>query len=501
MKGKVYLVGAGPGDPGLITVKGLELIKRADVIVYDFLAEKSLLSHAKEDAEKIYVGKKGGCHTMSQEEINELLVKKAKEEKLVVRLKGGDPFVFGRGGEEALKLSQEGIEFEVVPGVTSGVAVPAYAGIPVTHRKVAVSVAFVTGHEDPTKEKSQINWEGLARGVDTLVFLMGMGNLELIAEKLMEGGRDPETPTAVITWGTRPIQRTVTSTLRDIAQVVKKEGLAPPGIVVVGKVVSLRERINWYEKKPLFGKRVVVTRPLEGPGELRRLLEEEGAVVIDFPTISLRELEVEGLEDILKKDWDYVVFTSRFGVEIFFKKLLREGFDARFFGGKRVVAVGEKTGMELEKRFIKPDLIPEKFTGEDIVRLFEELGVKGKRILIPRAKKGRKELREGLEALGNYVLDLPTYDTVLPEVDEEALEKVRSGQFDAITFTSSQAVRNFKKLMGEFDLRGKVIVSIGPTTTETIKSVLGVEPSSEAYPYTMEGVLKALKEAFLGGRA
>ncbi len=501
-KGKVYLVGAGPGDPGLITVKGAELLKRADVVVYDFLAEDSLLSLCKRDAEFIYVGKRGGHHTLGQDGINRLLLEKAKEGKVVVRLKGGDPFVFGRGGEEALFLVENGVEFEVVPGVTSGIAVPAYAGIPVTHRRVSVSVAMVTGHEDPTKGESQINWEHLSTGVDTLVFLMGMGNLDKIVSKLIQFGKDPSTPSAVITWGTRPFQKVLTSVLSELPSAVKREGLKPPGIVVVGEVVGLREKLSWFEKKPLFGKTVVVTRPLESEGNLKGLLEDLGAHVVEFPTISLKKLAFEErAKEILKSSelWDAVIFTSRFGVSLFFRFLKDEGLDGRVFGGKTVVSIGEKTGQELERFFIRPDLIPNEYSSEGILEAFKGGGLSGSGVFLPRAKKGRRELVEGLLSLGCRVFELPLYDTVIPEsFPPESLEVVKDGSFDIITFTSSSMVRNFASILERegvdpgATLSGKVVASIGPVTSDTIRSALGLSPTVEAEVYTMEGLVDAI---------
>ncbi len=503
MSGKVYLVGAGPGDPDLITVKGKKLLEIADVIVYDFLAEKSLLDYAREDAEKIYVGKKKGNHAATQEEINEILVRKAKEGKIVVRLKGGDPFVFGRGGEEAIRLSEEGIPFEVVPGVTSGIAVPAYAGIPVTHRGLSVSVAFITGHEDPRKGKSQIKWEHLTKGVDTLVFLMGIGNLEFIVDKLLKEGRDKDTPSAIIIWGTRPKQKTIVSKLGNIVEVAKKEGVEPPGIFVVGNVVSLREKLKWYEKKPLFGKKIVVTRP-EGESDLRRLLEDEGAEVIPFPTLVLKKIPVsdEDKNRLRNTKWDIVIFTSRYGVKLFLELLDEMGFDSRFFGGKIIVAIGEKTAEELKKFSLRADIVPDEFTSDSISLLFSEKKIKGKRILIPRARRGRKELVKDISSLGNEVFDLHLYDSVLPE--DVDIDVIKDGRFDAITFTSSQMVRNFRTILErnsinpENILRDKIVASIGPITSKTIEEQLHIKPSVVAKKYTMKGLVEAIKEVFVG---
>ncbi len=507
MKGKVYLVGAGPGDPGLLTLRGKELLGRADVVVYDFLAERDLLSFCRKDAELIYVGKKGGCHTMSQEEINGLLVSKAKEGKVVVRLKGGDPFVFGRGGEEALFLRENGVEFEVVPGVTSGVAVPAYAGIPVTHRKVSVSVGFVTGHEDPTKERSQIKWEHISKGVDTVVFLMGMGNLKEISKRLMENGRSPETPSAVITWGTRPFQKVVVSKLKSIGEKVEEEGLSPPGILIVGEVVRLREKLSWFEKRPLFGRRIVVTRPNKEPSTLKPLLEELGAHVVEFPTIELVKLPFEErLKEVIgnRDSWDAVVFTSRYAVSLFFDFLEREGFDGRVLGGKKVFAIGRKTAERLGDFFIKPDFVPGEFSSDELARVIGEFNLSGG-ILLPRAKLGRREPVEYLRGLGLKVIEVFLYDTVIPErIDERALELVGKGAFDVITFTSSSMVRNFARILKDrgFDpsniLREKVVASIGPVTSKTLEKELGIYPTVEAKVFTMEGLVESILGHYRG---
>jgi len=344
----IYLVGSGPGDPGLFTVKGVECLRRADAVVYDRLAPQALLAHAHPGAELIYVGKRPGEPTMAQEAINALLVELGRAGKTVVRLKGGDPYVFGRGGEEALELERAGLPFEVVPGVTSGIAAPAYAGIPVTHRGVSTSVAFVTGHEDPAKGEPDVDWKGLANGAETLVLYMGVGRLAEITDELIAGGRDPGTPVACIRWGTLPEQQTVTATLETIADKVAEANLKPPAITLVGDVVALREEgLDWFERKPLFGRRVVVTRARTQAGELSRELEALGAEVFEFPTIEIRPPEdFDPLDEAIRAldSFDWIVFTSVNGVEAFVKRLQHRGLDLRAVPRRtKLAAIGPAT--------------------------------------------------------------------------------------------------------------------------------------------------------------
>ncbi|MBI3991623.1 MAG: uroporphyrinogen-III C-methyltransferase, partial [Candidatus Omnitrophica bacterium] len=389
-KGIVYLIGAGPGDPGLITLKGIECLKKAEVVIYDHLVNPQLLSYARKDAEIIYAGKIQNKHTLTQDEINRLLVKKASSGKCVARVKGGDPFIFGRGGEEAEALVRARINFEIVPGVTSAIAVPAYAGIPLTMRKFTSTVGFITGHEDPTKEISDIPWDKVSTGMGTLVFLMGLNNLPEIVNRLIYHGKKPETPVAVIQWGTLPKQRTVTGNLKDIAEKVKKEKLKPPSIIVVGDVVKLRNSLNWFEKRPLFGKRILVTRTREQASELSNMLKDLGADVIEFPTIEIRPIS-----DYKKADnaisnlsqYSYLFLTSVNGVRFFKERLDALGLDSRAVAGVKVCAIGPRTAEELEKIGIKPDFIPSEYSAEGILNKIHNL--KGKNILILRAVEAR----------------------------------------------------------------------------------------------------------------
>ena len=373
MKGKVFLVGAGPGDPGLITVKGLECIRQADVIIYDFLASEVLLKHASEHSEIIYVGKKGSDHTFSQDTINALIVEKAKNGSTVIRLKGGDPFIFGRGGEEAEVLIRAGIPFEIVPGVTSAIAAPAYAGIPLTHRKFASSVAFVTGHEDPTKNKSNIDWESLAKGIGTIVFLMGVKNLTQITERLMSHGMHPDTPAALVRWGTTAKQVTITGTLDTIVELKNAADIKPPAVLIVGHVVGLREKIKWFEDRPLMGRRIVVTRSREQAGELVKRLSGLGAECLECPTIKVVPTDdVKPLDKALDNlaSYDWLMFTSINGVDFFFNRLFERGKDVRGLNHIRTAVIGPATAKRLLDYGFNSDIVPESYRAESVVRAF-----------------------------------------------------------------------------------------------------------------------------------
>jgi len=495
-------------------VKGLERIGEADVIVYDKLAAESLLQHARPGAELIYMGKTGGGPAHAQEAINDLLVEKARQGKRVVRLKGGDPFVFGRGGEEAEALRRAGVPFEVVPGVTSAVAVPAYAGIPVTHRGLAQSFAVITGHEalpDGPGSKPEageglpggINWQGLATGVDTLVFLMGVRTLPEIVRKLTEHGRSPDTPAAVIRMGTTPEQRTVTGTLGDIVQRVQEAGLTSPAITVVGEVVRLRETLSWFENRPLSGKRVLITRTRKQASVLARLLAGEGAVPVELPAIEIEPVagraQVEGAAGRLAGGfYDWAVFTSANAVEEFFAALEAQGLDARAFGKTRVCAIGPATAAGLAGRGIRADLVPPEYVAESIVEAMRPLLRRGDRVLAPRAEGARAELIEGLTALGAEVDEVPLYRAALPqEAPREALELLAGGHIDIVTFTSSSTVRNLVQILGgNAPLAGEgrpLIACIGPITAQTARE-LGLPVDIEAAEHTVEGLVMALRE-------
>ena len=495
--GKVYLVGAGPGDSKLITVRGLELIVSADVIIYDNLVNKDLLSFARQGAEIIYAGKKASQHELPQGDINSLLARKASESAVVVRLKGGDPFVFGRGGEEAQHLASCKIPFEIVPGVTSAVSVPAYAGIPLTHRDHASTVAFITGHEDERKRASSIDWKRLATGPDTLVFLMGMKNLSDIAGRLIEEGRDRDTPACVIREGTLPSQEVVTATLGTIAEEVRRKGLRPPGIIVVGDVVRLRDELKWFEKKTLFGKKVVVTRAEHQSRRLGELLADRGARAVYLPTIDIKPLPPgRALRKALGElsSYDAVIFTSVNSVGLFFDHLKGCGRDARSLFGTTVIAIGDATASRLAGSGIRADLVPEKFTSEGIVALLEKFGVASKRFLIPRAEEARdiivRHIREG----GGLCDVIPIYRTTVPKK-----ARTLAGEADIFTFTSSSTAKNFIALYGKDALRGKMVASIGPVTTATLEEA-GVAVDVEATRSDIPGLIGAIESFLCGDR-
>lgn len=505
--GKVWLVGAGPGDPGLITVAGLDALRQADVVVYDRLVSPLLLSHARPDAELVFVGKEGGGESVSQEEIERLLVARAREGKRVVRLKGGDPFVFGRGGEECLALTEAGIPFEVVPGVTSAIAVPAYAGIPVTHRGLSSSLAVVTGHEDPAKGDSALRWDRLATATDTLVVLMGTRTLPRLVEELLAHGRSPETPVAVIRWGTTPEQATVTGTLADIVARVEAAGLRPPTVVVVGEVVRLRERLQWFERRPLFGRRVVVTRARHQAGELSRLLLEAGALPVEVPVIEIEPLgegpaAAEALDGLSRGAYRWLLFTSANSVEFFFRLLESRGRDARALAPVKVAAIGPGTAQALQARGIRLDLVPREYVAEGLAGALLPHLRPGDGVLLPRAEEARPDLVEALAAAGARVDVLPLYRARLPDrVPGEALAALRRGEVDVVAFTASSTVRNLAVLLGPDVecLRQVKLACIGPITARTVREVLGRSPDIVAREYTMAGLVEALCRHFGGG--
>jgi len=502
--GKVYLVGAGPGDPGLITVKAKNLLEKADVVIYDYLANPRFLNFCKEGTEKIYVGKKGGFHTVSQEEINKLLVKKAKEGKTVIRLKGGDPFLFGRGGEEVEELVKNNIPFEVIPGITSAIAVPAYAGIPVTHRNYTSTLAIITGHEAEGKSESKINFEAIAK-LGTLIFLMGVKNLPYIIKNLIQNGKSPDTPVAVIQWGTTPKQKTAEGTLKNIVEKVQALGITAPAIIVIGEVVKLRKKFNWFETRPLFGRKILVTRTREQASKLVEKLEELGAYCYEIPTIKTVIFKNEKTSEILKNldKYHWLVFTSENGVKYFLQILFEEGLDLRIFGGKKIAVIGTGTENAFKKIGIIPDLVPkENYTQEGLVEAFSQIKISGKNILLIRAKKAREVLLKGLKKLGANVEILSVYETVIPEDSKEKLILALKEGVDVVTFTSSSTVKNFFTLLGNNKdlLKNIIFASIGPITTKTLKEY-GFEPQISASQHTIEGLISAIKEYFAGGGA
>ena len=501
-KGKVYLVGAGPGDFSMMTLRAKSLLESCDVLIYDNLVgERIVDTLTPARCEKIYVGKSGASHTMEQEDINRLIVEKARGNNMVVRLKGGDPYIFGRGGEEALFCADNGVEFEVVNGISSAYAVPAYAGIPVTNRGYSSSVAFITGHEDPAKLESEIKWDKIATGIQTLVFLMGVKNLPFIIEKLKENGLDPSTPAAVIENGCTPGQRTVSGTLSDISEKVKDAVIRPPSIIVVGKVVSLREKINWFETRPLFGKTIVVTRSREQASELTARLLELGAGVIEVPAIKIIPPEnIEKIKSCILKSntYDWIIFTSVYGVSYYFKYLSECGFDSRKLADVKICAIGSSTADALREHGIMPDMVPATFTSRDITReLVQRDEVRGKSFLLPRADIAPKEMADALINEGaKLVDDIAIYRTVEEDLSEmtDQAQALKDGKFDLVTFTSSSTVRNFDRVAGAIGMvnREKIrCAAIGPITAGTARELgYSVEISSDEH--TIEGLVEAI---------
>jgi uroporphyrinogen III methyltransferase / synthase len=497
--GKVYLVGAGPGDPGLITVRGRQCIEQAEVLIYDYLAAEAFLRYAPAKAERIYVGKKAGQHTLQQEKINQLIVEKAQQGKNVVRLKGGDPFVFGRGGEEALELVEAGIEFEIVPGVTAGIAAPAYAGIPVTHRDYASDFALITGHEDASRTgESQIDWESLGKWKGTLAFYMGVRNLPIICENLQQHGMSSDTPAALIAWGTTPRQRTLTATIATLPDLATQQNFQPPAIILIGQVVKLRDQLSWFEKRPLFGRRIIVTRSRAQASELTEKLTQLGAEVIECPTIRIEPPEdPEPLRRAVQNlpQYDWLILTSVNGVEAFFEQLAAAGYDSRRLGGVKVCAIGPATAAKLGLFRIKADLIPERFVAESILEAFKTReNIENQHILLARADISRKDLPVGLLGMRAKVDEVIAYRTVRDESGkEQAVQAVKADQVDWVTFTSSSTVRNFLEIIGLDKLSGKKLklVSIGPITSATIQQA-ALSVDVEAEEYTIPGLVEAI---------
>lgn len=510
--GKVFLVGAGPGDIGLLTVKGLDCLKKAEVVIYDFHLNAQILNYINRKAELIYAGKRGGHHTMTQDEINCAIVQKAKEGKMVCRLKGGDPFIFGRGGEEAQELVKEGIKFEVVPGVSSSVAAPAYAGIPLTHRLYSSSFAVIPGYEDTTKETSAINWAKLATGVGTLVFLMAVKNIDQMTKKLIEHGRSPDTPVAVIRWGTRADQKTIVSTLRDIAALVKAKDILPPAVTVIGDVVNLRNELNWYESKPMFGQRILVTREhSEGFEEL----EELGAEILEFSTIEIVPPDIwDELDKAIDtvKMYDWLIFTSTNGVKYFFLRLFEKGIDIRSLGSIKICAIGSKTESVIRRLGINVDLVPEEFNAEGLIKAFIKEGARDKgqgtgrssnqkplsdmRFLLPRAETAREIFPEKIRELGG-IIDVPVaYKAIKPDYHGKRLKRfLKEGRITIATFTSAATFTNFREIMGEDAdelLQTVAIAVIGPVTAKAVEKA-GLKVHIMPKQATVEAMAEEIK--------
>ncbi len=497
--GCVYLVGAGPGALDLVTVRAMELVRRADVIIYDYLVNPALLDEAAPTAEIIYAGKTASAHTLTQDEINALLVEKARAGKTVVRLKGGDPYVFGRGGEEGLALKQEGIPFEVVPGVSSAIAAPAYAGIPVTHRNVASQVTFITGHEDPTKAESALDWAALARMGGTKVFLMGIERLRDIAAQLTQHGADAATPVALVRWGTTARQETLVGTLGTIAGLVEQRGFRPPAVIVVGEVVKLRDELNWFEKRPLFGQRIVITRARHQAGSLRRKLVELGADVLEIATIRIDPLPLpaEQLARLARfgEHFDWLVFSSPNGVDRLFGEMRTHRLDLRVLGAARIAALGPATAARIEKRDLRVDLQPSTFTKEALAAAFAELDVKGKRFCLVQGTLADPGLAERLQSRGAVVEAWTLYRTQ-PETTDAGGARERFMREGAhwIIFTSASTVENWYRLglQPTDGVSAPRAISIGPVTSDALRQ-RNIALAAEARQATLDSVIDSIR--------
>ena len=504
--GKVYLVGAGPGDPGLLTRKGERVLGLADVVIYDRLLDPSLLELAP-DADTVFVGKERGRQALRQSEINDLLVEEGLAGKTVVRLKGGDPFVFGRGGEEAQALAAAGVPFEVVPGITSAVAAAAYAGIPVTHRGISTSVTIVTGSEDPTKGQTSTDWAALAKTGGTLVALMGWATLPGIVETLRDNGMATDTPVALVQWGTWSRQRTVTGNLANIVERGKQSGIGAPVIVVIGKVAGLREEIGWFDRRPLWGKRVLVTRSRTQASRLIELLSELGAEPVELPSIEIGSLDDyseldRALKDTAGETGRWVIFTSVNSVDYVWERLRIMGMDARYFAGATVGAIGPATGRVLRERGIAPDFVPKRSVSEEVIAELSGRDWMGTRVLLPGSDIGRDTLASGLARMGAAVQSVSAYTNRRPiGIEERALEAFQRG-IDVVTFTSSSTVRNLLDILGNdrYLLNDCLIACIGPITAATAKE-LGLTVDILATEHNVDGLAEALVTYFAAGAA
>ncbi|MEW5974859.1 MAG: uroporphyrinogen-III C-methyltransferase [Acidobacteriota bacterium] len=503
MIGKVYLIGAGPGDPELLSLKGLRCLQQADCVIYDYLVNPELLVHAPAEAERIFVGKVGGQKSITQEQISALVLNKAKAGKTVARLKGGDPFVFGRGGEEAEELARAGVPFEIVPGITSGYAAPAYAGIPVTHRDFSPSVAFITGHEDPQKETSMLAWDKVATGIGTLVFFMGVRNLPEIVENLVRHGRSPETPVALIQWGTLSRQEVVTGTLSNIVNQAEAAGLSSPAITIVGDVVRLREGLRWFEKRPLFGKRILITRPREQSEALRSQLSALGAEVISFPTIEIQAPDSwtpldRAIQQI--EDYHWLLFTSVNGVRSFFSRFRVQRRDIRDLKHLRIATIGPATQSAVQELLLQVEVLPDDFKAEGLLESLRDKVLKGQRVLLPRAKEAREILPIELQKQGAQVDVVEAYQSVLPPISRERLDEVfLQTPIDMIVFTSSSTVTNLARILAPLTPRDVLaqtaVACIGPITTQTARDwalEVAVQPSQ----YQVSALIDAILDYF-----
>lgn len=521
-KGKVFLVGAGPGDPLLISLRGAQCLAQSDIVVYDRLVHPKVLKHAQKGAELIYVGKESSRHTMRQEQICELLVQYALKGKTVCRLKGGDPFVFGRGGEEGIACKEANVEFEVVPGVTSAIAAPAYAGIPITHRNIASSFTVITGHEDPQKMESSIHWREIASGADTLVFLMGVENLQTIANKLIENGKSEDTPVALVQWGTWPKQRTLISTLSKIEEDAYQHNFTPPCVTVVGEVVRLRNQLHWFEDKPLFGKKIMVTRSREQSSDLCEMLQELGAEPMEYPMIRIQPIsDLSTLDNAIhlfphfidhgenadgssQSEYTWIIFTSANAVSIVMNRLFQLGYDARALAGIHLGAIGPGTSDALLKYGIRSDFVPTRFVAEAILEELPVHHISHARILLPRASDAREILPQKLTEMGAVVDVVPIYQTIMDDSDkDEIISDLAEKAIDVITFASSSTIHNFMQAIGEENrvelLSGTVLACIGPITADTLHTY-GLTPQIVASEHSIPGLVNEIVAYFTARR-
>jgi uroporphyrinogen III methyltransferase/synthase len=513
ISGKVYLVGAGPGDPGLLTLKGQRILRAADVVILDYLANPELLLEAKPGTEIVYVGRHA-AERMPQDEINQLIVDRARQGKIVCRLKGGDPFIFGRGGEEAEHVAASGVPFEIVPGVSAGYAVPAYAGIPLTHRQLSSTVLFITGQEDPEKESgSNLDWEKIAHGASTLVFFMSVSTLPHVAQKLIQAGRAPSTPVATIRWGTRGEQQVVVATLETIAERARAAGIKPPALTVVGDVVTLREKLQWFECLPLFGERILITRAREQAAKLAEPLRALGAETIELPTIAIEDPEDwapldRAIERLRERGYDWLIFTSANGVRQFVERLAATKTDIRVLAGMKICAIGPATAGELGRHLLAVDVVPRSYVAEGVLEALAAEPVAGKRFLIPRARVARDLLPAELRKRGAVVDVVEAYRTILPTGKTEGIETTEVAERiesifsrhrpTVIVFTSSSTVSNLLRLISSEKraayLDGVRIASIGPITSETIRRA-GLPVHIEAREHTIPALVEAIVAA------
>lgn len=507
---KVSLVGAGPGDPGLLTLRGRELLREADVIIYDALINTDILKYAKKDAELIYVGKVAGNHALPQDEINSLLAQCAREKGRVVRLKGGDPYIFGRGGEEAEYLAKEGIPFEEVPGISSAIAAPAYAGIPLSHRDFCSAITIVTGHENPEKNASTLDWNALAHSNATLVFVMGMKNLPSIASRLMAAGMAPDMPAAVIYRGTTPMQRSLFASLAELPAAAQAENFTNPSVIVVGKVVSLHEELDWIKSKSLLGRRIMVTRAREQASDLADMLARDGAEVLEFPSLAIQALsDYSELDAAITRlaDYDWLIFTSVNGVRFFWERLDKAGKDGRALASVKIAAIGPATASALEKRGIRTDLIPSSYVAEQVAEALLQMeggDMAGKRVLLPRAAEARMVLPETLAGAGAEVDVIPVYEAKPVNANAAQIgDLLASGKLDCISFASSSTVRNFLSMVPAHLVNGPnapAIASIGPITSRTLREH-GLPVSIEPEQYTIPALVRAIEKYFTQAEA